>query len=230
MRAIPLGDLIREQLTRLGAHAPRKLPHYLNSTANFLDAGRSLRDLGLELPARVPDRFDVLRAGARALIQPDPLYLEFGVWEGASLAFMAREVLAPGAHFVGFDSFQGLPEDWTVTAQQGEFNTDGALPDIDDPRVSFEAGWFEDTVPSFSLPPHGQLFVNIDSDLYSSAKTVLDAMAGHISVGDLLYFDEFADRLNEGRAFREHLEQTGYAYEVVAASRTLSHILFHRTG
>jgi len=229
MLAIPLGDLIREQLTVIGARAPRKLPHYLNSTANFLDTGRFLRDLGVKVPERSPGRFDVLRAGARALTGPDPLYLEFGVWQGESLALMTEELTVPGARFVGFDSFEGLPEDWTLTAQQGHFDTGGALPDIDDPRVTFEAGWFEDTVPGFALPPHGQLFVNVDSDLYSSAKTVLDAMAGHLSVGDLLYFDEFQDRLNEGRAFREHLEQTGYVYEVLAVTKTLSQILFRRT-
>jgi hypothetical protein len=40
------------------------------------------------------------------------LYLEFGVFQGRSIGRMAERFPHPAARFVGFDSFEGLPEDW----------------------------------------------------------------------------------------------------------------------
>lgn len=45
-------------------------------------------------------------------------YLEFGVFTGGTIKFMAKRV--NGAVIHGFDSFEGLPEDWGgVPAWQG---------------------------------------------------------------------------------------------------------------
>ena len=63
----------------------------------------------------------------------------------------------------------------------------------------------------------------------SSTKTVLDFLRPHISVGTYLYFDEFQAREHECKAFDEFLSETGWAFQVVAASRGLTHVLFQRT-
>ncbi|CAE7374531.1 unnamed protein product [Symbiodinium pilosum] len=47
-------------------------------------------------------------------IRGRPMYLEFGVFEGTSINFIARQLrsLDPGSLVFGFDSFRGLPEAW----------------------------------------------------------------------------------------------------------------------
>jgi hypothetical protein len=58
----------------------------------------------------------------------------------------------PKTQLVGFDSFIGLPEDWITpgnNGKRGDFSTNGKTPNIADPRVSFRAGWFQDSLPSF---------------------------------------------------------------------------------
>ncbi len=135
-------------------------------------------------------------------------YLEFGVYEGESLRWWAEHLTDPAARFVGFDSFEGLPEDWRHNFREGEFRTAGPPP-VDDPRVSFVVGWFDDTLPKYELPACDQLVVNIDSDLYSSATTVLEWLEPHIRPGTLVYFDELVDCHHEMRALAESLAKNG---------------------
>lgn len=166
-----------------------------------------------------PTRFELfeaaadLVAGARA-----PLYLEFGVWEGASLRWWAEHLNQMEARLVGFDSFEGLPERWKHAYEAGHFTVDG-VPDIADPRVSFEVGWFDATLPDFKVPEHDQLIVNIDADLYSSAVLVLEEIGPLLVPGSLLYFDELNDRDHELRALREWLERTGKTIRPVGMAR-----------
>jgi hypothetical protein len=118
------------------------------------------------------------------------------------MRWWSEHLTAPGARLVGFDSFEGLPEDWRPGLGTGHFST-GSIPQIDDARVSFEVGWFDDTLPKFDVPEHDQLIVNVDSDLYSSAVTVLGWVEQLLRPGSLMYFDEFPDRDHEMRAFAE---------------------------
>ena len=69
-------------------------------------------------------------------------YLEFGVFEGASIRSWCALNQNPGSRFFGFDSFEGLPEDWHSGKRKGAFSTGGKVPEIADPRVSFVAGGF----------------------------------------------------------------------------------------
>jgi hypothetical protein len=128
----------------------------------------------------------------------------------------------------GFDSFEGLPQSWDLIREKGHFATGGAIPIIDDSRVSFFKGWFSETLPEYILPPHEQLFVNFDADVYSSTKIALGFLKPHISIGTYIYFDEFQSREHESKAFDELLWETGWTFRVVAASWGLTHVLFQR--
>jgi hypothetical protein len=70
----------------------------------------------------------------RTVIGGDPIdFLEFGVFRGESLRSWCALNSHPGSRFVGFDSFEGLPEDWQRFDAQmtaSTFDVDGELPVI----------------------------------------------------------------------------------------------------
>jgi hypothetical protein len=86
---------------------------------------------------------------------------------------------------------------------------EGRLPQIDDPRVSFQKGLFSDTLPGLKLPKHDLLVLNMDADLYSSTAYVLNTLRDRIAVGTYIYFDEFSDSKHELRAFDEFWRPRG---------------------
>jgi hypothetical protein len=102
-------------------------------------------------------------------------YLEFGVSAGTSIRRWMNLNKDENSRFIGFDSFEGLPEAWGRESPKGAYSVGGRVPVTTDPRVSFVKGWFQNTVPGFleTFSPRSQLLVHIDSDLYSSAAYVL---------------------------------------------------------
>ena len=89
----------------------------------------------------------------------------------------------------GFDSFEGLPENWRNGFPAGAFNVDG-LPDV--PGAELVVGWFDDTLPGFLDEHEGPVaFLHVDCDLYSSTKTVLDLVGPRLVPGSIVAFDEY---------------------------------------
>ena len=121
--------------------------------------------------------------------------MEFGVWQGRTITRIGRYF--PNQTVWGFDSFVGLPESWfTKSSQQGpshpagKFNLDGKLP-ISVPNIELVAGWFNDSIPTWLEQNSGDIcFLHIDSDLYSSALTVLTLLNERIVPGTVIVFDE----------------------------------------
>lgn len=144
--------------------------------------------------------------------------LEFGVRFGTSIRQLAS---LSDQEIHGFDSFEGLPEAWDDAAA-GEYSTGGVMPDVPE-RVHLHAGWFEDSLPPFiAVHPEPVRLMNIDCDLYSSTKTVLDAFRDQIVPGTVLIFDEYVGNINwhadELKAFEEFVAATGLGYEYLACS------------
>ena len=134
-------------------------------------------------------------------------YLEFGVHHGESLRWWVDGNTHPESRFAGFDSFEGLPEDWNASYRKGHFSTGRTPPAIDDPRCSFQVGWFQDTLPRFlNAKTFGaRTVVHLDADLHSSTLLVLFALAPILKKGDVLIFDDFTDTLHVFRAWAEFL-------------------------
>ena len=133
-------------------------------------------------------------------------YLEFGVWKGASIKYWSEKNRHPDSRFMGFDTFTGLPEAWDFRPA-GTFNVDGQVPTIDDPRVTFLAGLFQQTLPEFltKFAPRNRLVIHFDANLYSATLYVL-ARAHHlIAPGTILIFDEFGDVRHEFRAYHDYI-------------------------
>ena len=146
----------------------------------------------------------------------DGLYLEFGVYNGDSINCIA-DTVTKTVH--GFDSFDGLPENWEA-CKAGEFSRNGIAPEVRD-NVTLHIGWFDITLPKFiknnSEPAS---FIHIDSDLYSSAKTVLTLLRDKIVPGTVIVFDEYFNYPNwqqhEFKAFQEFVQEYAVEYEYIA--------------
>ncbi len=156
----------------------------------------------------------VLRHASR-LAKLEGLYLEFGVRTGLTINLLART--NRGRKIWGFDSFEGLPEAWSGwSLDRGAFGGEG-LPAVE-PNVELVVGWFQDTLPRF-LDDHDGVaaFVHIDSDIYSSAVTVLEGLAPRLRPGSIIVFNEYFNypnwRQHEFRAFQEFCERHDVTYE-----------------
>ncbi len=126
---------------------------------------------------------------ALSRVTVDGLYAEFGVNEGGTISYIAKQ--KPGRTIHGFDSFEGLPEDWSGNAMAaGYFNRKGRLPKVPS-NVVLHPGWFDATAPKFAAENAGPIaFLHVDCDLYSSTKTIFDALGGRIVPGSVIMFDE----------------------------------------
>lgn len=162
-------------------------------------------------------RFDLLEYSL-AQVTVDGLYLEFGVAGGESI----RETASLTDHPVhGFDSFEGLPEDWAGTGnRKGKFSQGGQLPRVPG-TVTLHKGWFDATIPPFLASHPDQIaFLHVDCDLYSSTKCIFEMLGSRIQAGTVILFDEYFNYPNwhehEFKAFQEFVVSSGVEYEYLA--------------
>jgi predicted O-methyltransferase YrrM len=167
-----------------------------------------------------PERDNLMRFSVDKMTIPGQV-LEFGVSYGKSI----RQLAACTDRVVwGFDSFQGLPEDWSGNRDpKGRYSTGGTLPSVP-ANVKLVAGWYEDTLGRF-FSEHDEpcAFAHIDCDIYSSTRTVFKHLAPRLRVGTILVFDEYFNfhgwKDHEYKAFQELVSETGIEYEYLAYAR-----------
>lgn len=149
-------------------------------------------------------------------------YLEFGVAGGDSLRKWLKLNQHPESRFFGFDTFEGLPENWLADRPKGSFSTKGEAPPIPDARVRFVKGLFQDTLPGFLkwFKPCNQLVVHIDCDLFSASLYALMALDRLMPKGTVILFDEFLPK-DEFAAFHTYSETCYRAWDVLVARRDL---------
>jgi O-methyltransferase len=145
-------------------------------------------------------------------------YLEFGVWEGASIRKWCQLNAHPASRFYGFDSFEGLPEPFTKYALKGAFQLAGKPPTIEDCRVQFIKGLFQQTLQRFleGFEKDGRLVIHIDCDLYSSTLFCLTSLDKLLRPGSIIIFDEFRDLEHEFAAFWDYTRSFYKKWEGVA--------------
>jgi hypothetical protein len=224
MRLILL-DSLKYCLTKVGARLSPNALIQIQAFVNYLRVGRWMRDHGFSPRSRVHTKIAVWQAIIDRVRSEKVLYLEFGVAKGFSIRHWSGRLQHPAAMFHGFDSFEGLPEE-TGPWKKGQFAAGGRVPDIQDSRVRFFKGWFDQTLPSYSLPPHDVLVINLDADLHSSTIFVLRCLRPYIKKGTFIYFDEMNHVEHEPRAFNEFLEETGLKFQLISADYTLAYVAF----
>ena len=143
-------------------------------------------------------------------------WLEFGVHEGETIVHTAGNKLGVSDFKIhGFDSFEGLPEDWIENNPKGHFNLDSNIPKhlLNLNNINIVKGWFDESLPKFikNNNINKVSFLNIDSDLYSSANTVLTLLTPYFKGHCVIYFDEFCNypggENGEYKAFSEFLHK-----------------------
>jgi len=149
----------------------------------------------------------------------DGHYCEFGVHTGISINHIAAGL----SHTIhGFDSFEGLPETWRTGYEAGAFKMSG-LPEVRE-NVELHEGWFHESLPVWAEANPGPMaFMHVDSDLYSSAKTILDVLRDRIVPGTVIQFDDYFNysgwQQGEHRAFKEFAESRGAKFEYLGYCR-----------
>jgi len=161
---------------------------------------------------------------ALSMLSPDLNHvLEFGVYKGTSIGIM-RQLLPSQKQIFGFDSFEGLPEDWcdasgSVIAPKKRFDTGKNIPDIK--GVKFYDGWFNETIPQYIPEAKPIALLHVDCDLYSSTKEVLYSLNSYIVAGTIIVFDEWFYDHNventdhEQKCFYEWVVDTNRTYELI---------------
>lgn len=171
------------------------------STYDFVDA---------EMPEAVfrMDQFELIESRASEIMELDGAILDLGVYKGASTRALCR--IFPEVTIHGFDSFEGLPGDWSHVLKGDFGDVAGRLPEVPDNAV-LHKGWFDDTLPVW-VEAHGDgpiSLLRVDCDIYSSTKTIFDTV-GHLLVpGTWVVFDELIGyrgwEHHEYRAFSEFM-------------------------
>src|SRR4029077_1697871 len=152
----------------------------------------------------------------------DGHYLEFGVFTGGTIRYMARRIGQRTIH--GFDSFEGLPEAWSGFNLGGKaFDRKGQLPRVPD-NVLLHRGYFDASLPKWLDEHPGPIaFMHLDCDLYSSTKTILKLTAPRLVPGTVILFDEYFNFPNweqhEFKAFQEFVAEHRVKYTYLAFAR-----------
>ena len=158
----------------------------------------------------------------------DELLLDLGVWLGWSTRLISD---ASGRQVYGFDTFEGLVEDWQIDDQivikQGTFSLSEPLAQrfMRDTGVSLHDGLpaalgrkvqfirgstYETLAPFLAERPAAPIrLFHMDLDTYESCLHALETCKDRFVEGSILVFDEYLVTNGEMRAFFEFQNQYG---------------------
>jgi O-methyltransferase len=146
-------------------------------------------------------------------------YLEFGVAGGSSFKWWVENNTHPQSKFHGFDTFEGLPEDWGPF-KAGDMSAGSKTPDIKDGRVKFYKGLFQQTLPGFiqQYNSSNRKVIHMDADLYTSTLYSLTSLAPLLKKGDIILFDEYLVPSHEYLAFDNFIKSYYINVEFIGAA------------
>lgn len=157
-------------------------------------------------------------------------YLEFGVFYGTSIVCayeVMKEFGMESPKIVGFDSFEGLPEEASREEEgpwkEGDFRSNYRFTKEyvsentnNCESISIVKGWLSDTLNRDNIEKYGignASIIMMDCDIYASAEEALRFCEGLIGDETIIIFDDWhsgglAEKgLGEKKAFEEFLER-----------------------
>ncbi len=168
-------------------------------------------------------RSQLFRHALREVPTDNGLFLEFGVYKGDSINRLAG--MKPEVRWHGFDSFEGLPEAWTLGSRKGAFSIGGVLPAVRG-NVTLIKGFFEQTLAPFADAHRAEkvVFLHVDCDLYSATKTIFEHLGPMLHPQCIIVFDEYFNYAGwqdqEYKAFMEFVAAGKVTFEYIGYVRT----------
>jgi hypothetical protein len=175
------------------------------------------------MPLFVLDQFEVIRSKKDEIATMKGHILDLGVYKGASTRALARAF--PDRTIHGFDSFEGLPDDWSHAVSGTFGDVQGAFPEVPS-NVMLYKGWFDETLGPWARKHDDQpiALMRVDCDIYSSAKMIFDELGHLVRPGTWILFDELIGyrgwQGHEYRAFQEFLKRTNFDVQWIAHGLT----------
>lgn len=201
------------------ALAPYKLSVYQVLRERAIASSADYAELHLKDAMIFNDARLLWNYAAKSAILEKGLILEFGVFRGKSINHFAKIFADQQLH--GFDSFEGLAEDWTgYHLPKGTFDLGGKLPKVED-NVTLHKGWFDATLPPFLKENSGDIrMCHVDCDTFESAQFVLQTISKRLVKGSIIVFDEYYGYPNwkegEYKAWKNVCKKNKIKYKYIA--------------
>lgn len=167
----------------------------------------------------VKNKFDLLDIALKNITLEKGAIIEFGIYKGGTINYIAKK--NKNKIIYGFDSFEGLPEDWRYGFSKGKFKLNKKIPKLER-NIKIYAECFENSIPKFiedkKNTPGLISFIHVDCDLYSSTKLIFSLLTNQIGPGTVIVFDEYFNypgwERGEFLAFKEFIlsKKLNYKY------------------
>jgi len=162
----------------------------------------------------------------------DNLFLEFGVYKADSINFFSKFLSPHGLEIYGFDSFEGLEEDWVSNEfyPAGTFTLNKKTPKVLK-NVRIIKGKVQNTLENFLKEKANKkiIFTHMDMDTYQATKFALNKIKPFLIKGSIILFDNFYNFPNwqqhEYKAFTEELSEKEFKYIAFSESPVAIEIL-----
>ena len=170
--------------------------------------------------------------GIKNLTNKEDLFLEFGVFRGESINLFANILKKNNLKIYGFDSFEGLEEDWNMNEYNpiGTFSLNKKKPKVLK-NVTLTQGKVQETLDHFLQVKKGKkvIFAHLDMDTYIPTKFTLLKLKPLLVKGSIILFDQFHGYPNwqdhEYKAFKEVFKDEEYKFIAFCESEVAIEIL-----
>lgn len=154
---------------------------------------------------------------------------EFGTYRGRTAALLSS--IFSNKKIFSFDSFKGLPEQWTKNDGPQTYNTNGQSPSLNLSNVEYVKGWYKDSLPEFfSKERNKASVIHIDCNLYSSTQLALEAIRPLIQESTVVilsnYYGYHEYEKHEYKAFNEFIENYGIQCDLLHYCVMTNEVLF----
>lgn len=205
--------------------------HYCSENINTFNHSSTKKYIKKNLSTAIQFTSDaeILLYGLNIAIKNYPA-LEFGVCSGKTINTIAAHFFSTTVY--GFDSFDGIPEDWHSQIKKGDFELldKTQLPPLLNNVVIYN-DLFEKSLPIFTKHINDTFvsFIHIDCDIYSSTKSIFLYLRKNIKKGTVILFDEYFNyddwKHHEYKAFSEFVSDYGLSYKYIAYNKLHQQVL-----